>query len=174
MQSYVHASRDRSVEEILTELAVERTRLLRGVKPGYGPPPPYESVYTDPSSHQGMEALSEIQAAYTRAGATLPDATHDQPDFIGFELDFMRHLTEWEALARAQDDEKEVMRAVRVQRDFLSDHLDRWVPRFCAVMFEQAQLDFYRGVALVTRGLVRGEADTAAERGDQVCGVTAA
>ncbi len=168
MRTFIDASSGKPVEELKTELAVERTRLLRGIKPGYGPPPPYESVYAGSAEQQNMGVVSGVRSAYAQAGASLPEEIHDQPDFIGFELDFMRHLAEREAQAWAQDDEREVMRVTQMEQTFLGEHVYRWIPRFCDVMFEQARLDFYRGVARLTKGFLLGEAQTTGSLANQV------
>jgi len=163
MKAFIGASKGKPVEELKTELAVERTRLLRGIKPGYGPPPPYESVYAATALEAQGQTTFNVKNIYAAAGAALPDDIHDQPDFIGFELDFMRHLTEKEAQAWAGGNAEEVMKLTEKERAFLEEHILCWVPRFCDLMFEQAQLDFYRGIARLTKGFVQGELQTAAE-----------
>lgn len=163
MEAYIRASKGRPVEELKTELAVERTKLLRGIKPGYGPPPPYEGVYAPTTQEALGQAMMNVKNAYAESGVVLPEEIRDQPDFIGFELDFMRHLTEKEAEAWGGEHIEEVMKIVEKERAFLDEHILRWVPRFSDLMFEQAQLDFYRGVARLTKGFVHGEAHTTAE-----------
>lgn len=39
-------------------------------------------------------------------------------------------------------------------RDFLRNHVMPWVPGFCEKMYEGAELDFYKGIARLTRGFV--------------------
>jgi TorA maturation chaperone TorD len=144
MEAFIRAARGKPVEELKTELAVERTRLMRGIKPGYGPPPPYESVYAESAQAAMGQAMKSVRNTYAEAGAALPDDVHDQPDFIGFELDFMRHLTMQEAQAWSDSKAEEVRNAIERERAFLEEHILRWVPHYCDVMYEQAQLDFYR------------------------------
>jgi TorA maturation chaperone TorD len=100
---------------------------------------------------------------YAEAGVGLPEEMKDQPDFIGFELDFMRHLTEKEAQAWADDDREEALGILERQRAFLKEHITRWIPRFCDVMAQEARLDFYRGIACMTKGFVLDEAKKVAE-----------
>jgi TorA maturation chaperone TorD len=151
------------VDELRTGLAVERTRLLRGVKPGYGPPPPYESVYVGSDQGPLMQASVAVRQAYAEAGVGLPEEVKDQPDFIGLELDFMRHLTEKEAQAWAAADPEEALKVLEKERAFLEEHITRWIPRFCDVMHQEARLDFYRGIARMTKGFVLDEAQKVAE-----------
>lgn len=163
IQAFIQASKGVPVEELKTSLAVERTKLLRGIKPGYGPPPPYEGVYAPTAQEALGQAMMNVKNIYAESGVVLPEEIHDQPDFIGFELDFMRHLTEKEADAWAAENNEEVMRITEKERAFLDEHILRWIPRFCDLMLQEAQLDFYRGVARLTKGFVMGEAHTTAE-----------
>jgi putative dimethyl sulfoxide reductase chaperone len=154
-------SRSRSgkpLDERATELSVERTRLLRGLKPGYGPPPPYEAVYAGSDGQPRMQATAAVAKAYAEAGVGLPEGLKEQPDYIGLELDFMRHLTEREARAWAEGNRDEAVRIVEKERRFLEEHLARWVPRFCEVMDRAARLDYYRGIARMTGRFVQAEA----------------
>lgn len=163
MEAFIRASKGKPVEELKTELAVERTRLMRGIKPGYGPPPPYESVYAGSEQQPLAQAITSVRQVYAEAGVGLPEEVHDQPDFIGFELDFMRHLTEKEAQVWTTADQEEVMQVTEKERAFLEQHINRWVPLFCDLMLKDAQLDFYRGVARLTKGFLQSEVHTATE-----------
>jgi len=163
IEEFIRASEGKPVDELRTELAVERTRLLRGVKPGYSPPPPYESVYVGSDQGPLMQTSVAVRQVYAEAGVGLPEEVRDQPDFIGFELDFMRYLTEKEAQAWAEGDGEGALEVLEKERVFLGEHVAHWIPRFCDVMVREARLDFYRGIARMTKGFVLDEAQRAAE-----------
>jgi TorA maturation chaperone TorD len=163
IEGFIRDSQAKPVDELRTELGVERTRLLRGVKPGYGPPPPYESVYVGSDRQPLMQASVAVRQIYAEAGVELPEEVRDQPDFIGFELDFMRHLAEKEATAWTDADREQALRFLEQERAFLEEHITRWIPRFCEVMAQEARLDFYRGIARMTKGFVLDEAKKVAE-----------
>jgi len=163
IERFIQDSQGKPVDELRTGLAVERTRLLRGVKPGYSPPPPYESVYVGSDQGPLMQASVAVRQAYAEAGVGLPEEVKDQPDFIGLELDFMRHLTEKEAQAWAAGDPEEALKVLEKEQAFLEEHITRWIPRFCDVMLQEARLDFYRGIARMTKGFVLDEAQKVAE-----------
>ncbi len=173
IQAFISASGNQPVEELKTSLAVDRTKLLRGIKPGYGPPPPYEGVYASTAQDVIGEAMLSIRNIYAESGVVLPEGVHDQPDFIGFELDFMRHLSEKEARAWADENVEEVIKVTGKEQAFLKEHILKWIPRFCDLMLEQAQLDFYRGIARLTKGFVQNDVRTVAELVDQVQALTA-
>lgn len=157
VKRYLTRIREMPAQEIETELAVERTRLLRGIKPGYGPPPAYESVYAGSDEQPLMQTSVAVARAYAEAGVGLPEEVRDQPDFIGFELDFLRHLTDKEARAWACGDRGEAFKLLEKERAFLDEHAAGWIPRFCDLMFQDAKLDFYRGVARLTKAFVTDE-----------------
>ncbi|BAS26152.1 TorD/DmsD family molecular chaperone [Limnochorda pilosa] len=104
-----------------------------------------------------MQATVAVIRAYADAGLALSEETHDQPDFIGIELEFMRCLTKQEAEAWAQGDSAQAQESLQREQSFLRDHLARWVNGFCRRMEDEAELDFYRGVALLTRFLVKSD-----------------
>ena len=158
IDDFMKQSEGKDPEDFMTELGVERTRLVRGVKPGYGPPPPYESVYSDKMHEVETHRIAAVLNAYAAADALMPKDVHDQPDYIGLELDFMRHLCAKESEAWACGDKATACSLIEKEERFLDDHLAPWVPRFCDVMAEQAKLDFYRGIALITKAFVMQEA----------------
>jgi putative dimethyl sulfoxide reductase chaperone len=157
LKGYLAAIGEPVPEQLETELAVERTRLLRGLRPGYGPPPPYESVYLGAKGTPQMQATMAVDVAYAAEGMSLSERTRDQPDFIGFELDFLRHLTQREADAWEGGRCQEAVQAIKRERAFLEEHAGRWIPRFCELMDREARVDFYKGVARITKGFLEGE-----------------
>ncbi len=168
IQRFATDSKDKPVNELKTKVNVERTRLFRGVKPGYGPLPPYESVYASPdkTDHEkevNTFPIAAVAKAYAEEGVVLPTENYDQPDYIGFELDFMRHLCAKESSAWEQGDSEQALEAIAKESSFLNDHLIQWVPRFCDEMCKDAQLDLYQGVARLTRGLLLDEAQKSAD-----------
>lgn len=163
INSYSRAAAGRPLEEVRTELAVERTRLVRGIKRGYGPPPPYESVYLSPDEQPEMRATVAVLRAYAGGGAAVPETGRDQPDFIGFELDFMRHLADKEAQAWQSGDSETALGMLHQELAFLRQHINAWVPLYCNRMADDAQLDFYRGIALMTAAHVLDDAQKVAE-----------
>ncbi len=97
IKEYISALRGRPLDEALSELGVEHTRIFRGRKREYGPPPPYESVYMDNGRVMG-ETTVRIKAEYAKAGLAIPgNHKGEMADYIGLEMDFMRHLCSAEA-----------------------------------------------------------------------------
>lgn len=157
IERFSRASKGKPVDEVRTELTVERTRLLRGVRPDHGPPPPYESLYRGSEGQAETRVSAAVAREYAQAGVALADGMREQPDYVGLELDFMRHLTEKEAEAWAKNEPDEAETYLDLEQAFLREHIVRWIPRFCDVVIEQADLDFYRGMAQVTKGFIEDE-----------------
>lgn len=150
--SFVAAFKEQPREEVLKHVAIDRTRLFRGVSPQYSPPAPYESVYRD--GRLWGKSTVEVSQTYGRLGVKLPEAWTEPPDFIGIELDLMRLICLSEREAWQTDCAGKALEYLEAGRDFLRKHIAQWVPGFCEEMYNRAELDFYRGIALLTRGFV--------------------
>jgi TorA maturation chaperone TorD len=149
IHSYQSAIKSKSDQEVLNELSVDRTRILRGT----GHPdlkPPYEGLYKD---YQGVgETLLEVKRFYRNAGILPDDSVHEAGDFLGIELDFMKHLC-----LREQDKWKsdaEAWEMMSTEEAFLREHLGGWIGKFCRRVEKHALTDFYRGFALIVEAVV--------------------
>lgn len=132
-QSFAEQNKFSLSEEIYEKLAVDWTRLFRGIKPGYGPPPPYESVYATGFERQ------ENARIYTEAGLRLTANVREEADYLGIQLDFMRHVAEQEG-------------HIAFECDYLRNHLNSWVARYVEKAYPESSTDFYRGLLLVLKG----------------------
>jgi len=140
IKSYQSLIKSRTNEQVLTELSVDRTRILRGT--GYGDlKPPYEGLY------RGMKEIGDsvlaVKRFYRKAGL-LPDETvHESPDYLCVELDFMKQLclreqAQWSSGA-------DVTETVMTEAAFLREHLGCWVGEFCCQAEKEAMTRFYKG-----------------------------
>ena len=154
IRGYLDSLQAVPADKVETDLAVERARLLRGIKPGYGPPPPYESVYRGTADSGAGQTLLQVKRAFTDAGVSVPESVHEPADYIGLELELMRHLANQEGQAWRAGDEAKARVWLDKQKAFLIDHLAGWVPEFADLMAEHAALGFYQGVARIMKGFV--------------------
>lgn len=145
----------RSEKDLLESLAVEYTRLFIG--PGHHIPP-YASV------HRGGKGASLWGPETTWFKGFVEDAGfnyrpdyHDLPDHVSVELEFMREITAREARALAEEDAGRAKKLRRIEREFLGKHLALWVLEFCRKVAAEAELPFYREVAVLTKGFVESE-----------------
>jgi putative dimethyl sulfoxide reductase chaperone len=118
------------------------------VGPGHLPAPPWESVYRSDEHLVFDWPALEVSASYREMGLGT-DQTRSPEDHIGLELLFMAIMAEREAAGEAG--------AAAVQASFLREHLLAWVPAFCDDVTHQAQTDLYRGLGLLTGGMLQQE-----------------
>ncbi len=155
MEDFIDKTRNVDAAKLSDDLGVDRTRLYRGVAPSYGPPPPYEMVWS--KNVQDISVLTTIAGIYAEAGlATSPDA-HNRVDYIGVELDFVRELASREAAAWESGDADTANKWLKVQSSFMSEHVGAWVPAFIDKAMQQVETDFYKGHMLMLRGFLKSE-----------------
>ncbi len=130
------------------ELAVDFARvfLAAGIAKGEAAFP-FESVYTSKKKIVMQEAWEDVKRVYaTRDVGLLKEDGELLEDHISCELEYMAYLISENAGAKEQ-------------LSFLEAHLVNWVPAFTADMERFATTDFYKGLALLTRGIVMAECE---------------
>ncbi|MGD8228460.1 MAG: molecular chaperone TorD family protein [Desulfobacteraceae bacterium] len=149
LQSFQSAVESKAEEEVLDELSVDRTRILRGT----GHPdlkPPYEGLYK--TNRDVGQSLLEVKRFYRKAGILPEETIQEPPDYICIELDFMKRLClreqdQWES-------DEDVLDTISTEEVFLREHLGGWVCQFCQQVEKHALTDFYRGLALILEAVV--------------------
>jgi len=144
LNSYGARIRGRPEGEVLTELSVDRTKMLRGT--GHEDlKPPYEGLYTRKKSMG--DSVLEVRRSYRKAGLMPHETVHESPDYLCVELDFMKQLC-----LREQDQwlhEGGLKETIRQEEEFLREHLGTWVGDFCRAVGKHGQTDFYKGFSLI-------------------------
>lgn len=105
---------------------------------------PYESAY------KGEMVINDVKSMYGWSKARIP-RLGDFPDHFGLELWFMYHLCNREARAWTRRNKELALRYLEVEKAFLERHLTRWADEFCSRVTRLSKLDFYRGVAEITK-----------------------
>ncbi len=142
---------EKSWEELEEIISVEHTRLFRGVKQHYSPPPPYESVYIEENGRVFGDVSIQVQGIYRQFGVDLINEMHGEPpDHLSFELEFMYALCEQEADAWKRGNEDEAHRLMLAQKQFLTEHLMAWLPAFRAKLKEFNRIGFFSGLVDLT------------------------
>ncbi len=158
IEDYTRNLKAHGLEEFGRALSVEFTRLFRGVKRVYSPPPPYESVYIDGENLVWGESTAKVLEEYRRSGLDIhAKYKGEPPDHISFELDFMRFLCGKEAEAWKNEEQEGALSYLRLESSFLNEHLGRWVHIFCDRIIELDGTGFYRAVAKLTKGFIELE-----------------
>lgn len=144
-----------SPSELARRLAIEHLRLFGGLREGYGPPPPYESLWRE--GRMMGEATVAALHAYGEAGFQ-PEGRWGPPDHLAEELRFVAALANGEDTAREAGRKDEVQWARRRQADFVERHLMGWVPDYCRAIESQAKEPLYQTLARITGETVAGDA----------------
>lgn len=139
----------------LQELLIDYTRLFLG--PNEILAMPYGSVWLTGEKALMQDSTLAARALYEQAGFEVDDGFRELPDHVAAELEFLYLLKfrEAEALHRRDDAALAANKAQR--REFLDNHLGRWIGPFTAAMREHAQTSFYRELASLTERFVRRE-----------------
>ncbi|MDP3103287.1 MAG: molecular chaperone TorD family protein [Candidatus Methanoperedens sp.] len=135
------AEGNKDAGEIHEKLCREFTRLFVGPVPAMFP---YESKYIDGSMM--AKSLLKVKEEYRKAQLLRVQDFHEPEDHIAMELGFMSNLCR----NGAKD-------SLRMQNDFLKDHLSKWAPVFCDELCEKSSNDFYRGIGKITKGFLISE-----------------
>lgn len=137
------AARSLAEDGTLAAYREDYDRLFVG--PEHLPAPPWESVYRSEERLVFNRPTLQVRARYRKEGLAVEHpGTPD--DHIGLELLFMALLAE----RRAEGD----IGAGLAQREFLECHLLKWAQSFCSDLFVVAATDLYRGLALLTDGVL--------------------
>ncbi|MEW5768558.1 MAG: molecular chaperone TorD family protein [bacterium] len=139
----------RNEEELLEDLAVEYARLF--IVPGISLPP-YESVYAE-----GMlsgESAQQVGNFYRKCGMEVVEASF-LPDHVGLELELMSYLKQKEADA-LKNGNQDTSRWMELQKEFMADHLGKWVPQFFTMVEKGTESPFYKEMAKLGRELLVG------------------
>jgi DMSO reductase family type II enzyme chaperone len=103
-----------------------------------GPPCPlYGGVY----GGDRMKVMEDATRFYNFFALRLAPTLRELPDHITTELEFLHYLTFREAEAREQGVDPGSL--LRAERDFLTRHLCRWVPRLRARLAKQTTCAFF-------------------------------
>jgi TorA maturation chaperone TorD len=157
IRDFVEASKEILLQDVQKELSVEYTRLFRGIKRFYGPPPPYESVYIKEGVVMGNITVN-VLSKYSEVGLKVPDHLKgEMPDHIGFELDYLRYLCEEESKSLKDEKIRDGISLKEKQIKFILEHVVTWVPSFVEIALEHATSGFYKGVLMLTKGFVMVE-----------------
>jgi TorA maturation chaperone TorD len=156
MGSFVESTMNDSEQHVQETLAVDWTRLFRGVSPNYGPPPPYEGVYIE-GAENPSDILQNIMQIYHEHAVDVDGKADNRPDYIGIELDFLRHLSERECEAREEGEHEAAQKYQEAGRNFLLNHVGRWACKFCELAMREAKTDFYCGFLRLTKGVLNEE-----------------
>ncbi|KKM11104.1 hypothetical protein SY88_10250 [Clostridiales bacterium PH28_bin88] len=138
-------------------LGREYTRLFIG--PGKTPVSPYETLYRSESRLLMQETALDVRKSYLEAGLVMEHLYSTPDDHLAAEMEFMYYLCDKTVEKLEQGEDQAAERYLELQRKFLNEHLLHWVPKMAEELKNAAGDPFYKGVSLITRGLMETEAE---------------
>jgi TorA maturation chaperone TorD len=117
--------------------------------------PPYGSVYLDGQRQVMGASTIEVQNRYQEAGLELAKNFREAPDHIAAELEFMYFLIYREIEALESSDLQTALHYLKFQGAFLQDHLGAWIAAFAFNVEENAETEFYKNLAKITKLFVQ-------------------
>ena len=153
--------------ELLEDLAVEYTRLFLG--PGKHISP-HESVHHQREDGQWGKlwgaSTVEVKKFIEATGLSYTDDYKGMPDHISVVFEFMQQLILAEEQAWMDEDAGKAASCRKVEKKFIEEHLIRWVPAFCEMVIQEAELPFYQAAAALTRSFIEFEMEEINRNGD--------
>jgi len=144
--------------ELLEDMAVEYTRLFLG--PGKHISP-HESVHHQRNdAEQGQlwgQSTVEVKRFIESSGLDYRSEYRGLPDHISVELEFMQQVTLREEQAWREEDKDQALYCLKIEKKFIEEHLIRWIPIFCEKVIREAELPFYREMAVLTKNFMEFE-----------------
>lgn len=152
LQGWARTERGGMSSETFDALRADYTRLLLGA--GKVLAPPWESVYFSEDRLVFQEQTLQVRAWYLRFGLEAENRHQEPDDHIGLQLAFVAHLARQALIALDNGDQTKFEYTLAAQREFLSKHLLRWASQWCKLVQSHAHTDFFRGIALLTKGIL--------------------
>ncbi|RSK27562.1 dehydrogenase [Bacillus sp. HMF5848] len=141
---------DLKIKDAVDSLSSDYTRLFIG--PLKLKAPPWESAFKSEERLLFQKETLSVRYAYLQYGFLPENYGKEADDHIGFELDFMFHLSN--LLIEKLETNQDVQEILVDQKKFLDDHLIKWGPSFGDALVANADTAFYKGVGKILRGFL--------------------
>jgi len=115
---------------------------------------PWESVFVNRHPTLFQQSTIRVRKWYKRFGLELENKNQEPDDHIGLELIFVSHLSALALGFLDASNETDYDKTIEDLSNFTTEHLFRWAPHWCDLVIENSKTDFYRGVALLTKGIL--------------------
>lgn len=142
-------------EETLDALLLDYSRLFLG--PFEILAKPYGSVYLDGEKIVMGESTVNALSCYRQGGFSPADDFKEMPDHVAVELEFLYLLCFREAQALANQDSAVAAENNTMRRDFLQNHLGRWVSDFGDKVRAGASSNFYKVLGELLESFIQQE-----------------
>jgi len=151
MNQTIRRNEDRS-DAYLEDLAIEFTRLFLG--PASPIAVPFASFYLSESKRLMTEETIDIRKKYLEVGMAAKYLHSVPDDHISTELEFLAYVAQETMILYEKGDRQEASQKYEIMNDFLRNHLAQWAPIFAGQIIDNTNEDFFKGAALVLRGVI--------------------
>jgi len=144
---FTDAIPSQDLETVHSKLGTDYAALFLGKDDVYQPPT--ESSYTKGtvSSHP----LHEVRGLYHGFGMEKKEEFDGPEDHIAVELGFIAHLCGKTVSALKAQNKGEALKYMEAQKEFLENHLIKWVPALAKDIILAARTPFYQAIAAIIR-----------------------
>ncbi len=149
------------LEEITELLAQQYTRTFIGPGPHISP---YASVHCCDEGRLWGDSTVWVKQFIEMTGLSFNDNWDSIPDHITIELELMQRLTDhetqlWDRIRSTSSDDKQIVaeklrQCLQLQKQFLGDHLSKWIPQFVERISKISDSLFYWEMAGLTESMV--------------------
>lgn len=119
---------------------------------------PYETEYGNEALFQQPQELADLLGFYRAFGLAVRQESHERPDHISCEFEFMMFLALKEAYALEHDDPEMVSETRKAEKIFLRDRLGRFLPAFVVQLRREDPGGFYGRLGAFCRCFAGAEA----------------
>lgn len=119
---------------------------------------PYETEYGNEALFQQPQELGDLMGFYRAFGLSVKQESHERPDHISCECEFLMFLALKEAYALENHDPEMASETQKAEKLFLRDRLGRFVPAFVVQLERADPSGFYGRLGEFCRRFVGAEA----------------
>jgi len=139
--------------KIISDLASAYAKLFLcvGLKPVYL----CESAYANKEHLLYRQPYFEVVKKYQELGFEKRTDFREPEDHISIEIDFMVNLCQLTISSLKEADVKTALKYLNHQKDFLEEHLTRWVPSLSRSLMKASNSEFYTAIAYLLLGFIK-------------------
>ncbi|ELY60069.1 anaerobic dehydrogenase [Natronococcus amylolyticus DSM 10524] len=119
----------------------------------------YQIEYSPGTLVTSTDVLADISGFYGAFGLSMDEGNRERVDHLCIQLEFLSHLALQTAYLENEGDETGIEVLTDAQGSFLEDHLGRWTGRFRETLEDEADVEFYRALAVLVDSLVADDTD---------------
>lgn len=127
------------------------------------PCPPYEGFHRNGSRTAIMLDITEFYRHFDLT-VSKKEGKRELPDHLCAELEFLHFLTFKEAQSKINENSEFLAGYLLAQKDFLNRHPVQWIPKFCDLLCNRADIPFYNVLARITVTFITHELELVTSR----------